>query len=279
MQLSGSPLAHGARVAWSLAFALFVVAAALAVAAASAAADSPSAAADSSLEGVWSFNGGRVAIQSKGDGTMTGTVLAATKFAECQHEVGEQMWTDITAQADGSFSGLHQWFYDNSGCKANPTLGPTAWRVLPAGTGKFLRVCMSEPGGPQPTIDADGEYDDATFGCVNSAPVSELPVAKVSEFLDPAAGSAGAGSTLGCIATDKRLRLRVRNPQTNPLSKITVAVKGGGIRKNFRVKPRPKSFVASLNLAPITAPTVRATVRLTTVLGAHLRHRKVYRRC
>lgn len=238
--------------------------AALAVAAASAAADSP-------LEGIWSFNGGRVAIQPNPDGTLTGTVIAATKFAECPHELGEQMWTDIAEQPDGSYSGLHQWFYNESGCKRNPTLGKTAWRIFDDGSGRVLRVCLSEPGEPAPTIGADGGHS-AGAQCFDSAPVSALPTNLASEFISEPGPEA-------CIASDKRLRLRVRNPQTNPLAQITVAVKGGGIRKNFRLKPRHKSFVAILNLAPITAPTVRATVRLTTVLGAHLRHRQVYRRC
>lgn len=237
----------------------------LAVAAASAAADSP-------LEGIWSFNGGRIAIQSNRDGTLTGTVVSPTKFAECQHEVGERMWTDITLQPDGSYRGFHQWFYDGSGCKPNPTLGATAWRVLAAGTGRYLRVCLSEPGEgqPQPTIAADGEFSDATFGCVDSAPVSPLPVAIASDFLPGPAV---------CVAADNRLRLRIRNPRGDPLAQITVVVKGGGIRKTLRLKPRPKSFVAVLDLTPIVAPTVRATVRLTTVLGAHLRKRHLYRRC
>lgn len=237
--------------------------AALAVAAASAAADSP-------LEGVWSFNGGRVAVQSNADGTLTGTVIAPTKFAECQHEVGEQMWTDITAQPDGSYAGFHQWFYAESGCKPNPTPGAAAWRLLTSGADRFLRVCTSEPGRPAPTIAADGEASTGT--CFDSTPISPLPVATASEFL-------GEPGPQACIASDKRLRLRIHNPQGNPLARVTIAVKGGGIRKTFRLKPRPKSFIASLNLTPISAPTVRATVRLTTVLGAHLRHRRVYRRC
>lgn len=229
-----------------------------------------SAAADSTLEGVWSFNGGSVAIQPNADGTLTGTVVSPTKFAECQHEVGEQMWSDITPQADGSYTGFHQWFFDGSGCKPNPTLGATAWRVIAAGTGRFLRVCLSEPGGKQPTIGAAGESTDASFGCVDSAPVSPLPIASTREFLP---------APQACIATDARLRLRIRNPQANPLAQITVVAKGGGIRKTFHLKPRPKSFVAVLNLTPIVAPTVRVTVRLTTVLGAHPRRRHVYRRC
>jgi hypothetical protein len=228
-----------------------------------------SAAAESPLEGIWSFDGGRVAIQASADGTMTGTVVSPTKFAECEHKVGEKMWTDIVAQADGSYWGLHQWFFDDSGCTANPTLGATAWRILPAGTGRVLRVCLSEPGGSQPTIAADGHASGATFGCVDSAPVSALPVATVSEFIS---------GPDACIASG-RLRVRVRNPATNPLAKITVLAKGGGVRKAFRLKPRPKSFTAVLNLTPIVAPTVRVAMRLTTVLGAHLHRRHVYRRC
>lgn len=234
----------------------------LAVTAASAAASSP-------LEGVWSFAGGRVAIQAEAGGTLAGTVLEPTRFAECPHEVGERMWTDIAPQPDGSYAGFHQWFYKDSGCKPNPTPGATAWRLLAAGADRFLRVCLSKPGEPAPTIAADGTGSAGSL-CFDSAPISPLPVATAGEFL---------GGAAGCVAGDQRLRLRIRNPTGNPLARITVAVKGGGIRKNFRLKPRPRSFVASLNLSPILAPTVRATVRLTTVLGAHLRHRGVYRRC
>lgn len=234
---------------------------ALAVVAASASADLP-------LEGVWSFNGGRVAIQSDGDGTLTGTVIAPTKFAECQHEIGEKMWTDITPQADGSFWGLHQWFYGDSGCIRNPTLGASAWRVIAAGTGRYLRVCLSEPGESQPTIAADGEPQDASF-CVDSALVAALPVATASEFLP---------GPEACVAGD-RLRIRIRNPSDNPLARVTVVVKGGGVRNVFRLKPRSKTYIAVLKIPKITAPTVRATVKLTTVLGAQLRHRHIYRRC
>jgi hypothetical protein len=236
---------------------------ALGVVAASATADSP-------LEGIWSFNGGLVAIQSNGDGTLTGTVVSPTKFAECEHQIGEPMWTGITPQPDGSYWGLHQWFYGGSGCTPNPNLGATAWRIIAAGSGRVLRVCLSEPGGPQPTIAEGGEFQDATFGCVDSALVSALPVAAASEFLQ---------GPQACVVAGKKLRIRIRNPQGNPLAHVTVLLKGGGIRKVLRLKPHPKSFIAVLDPSPITAPTLRATVKLTTVLGAHLRSRHVYRRC
>src|SRR6202007_3412327 len=57
-----------------------------------------SALAVQNIEGVWSFNGGRVAIQAQAGGTFSGTVVAPTKFAQCPHPIGEQMWTDISQQ-------------------------------------------------------------------------------------------------------------------------------------------------------------------------------------
>src|SRR5277367_5552259 len=69
-----------------------------------------SAGAASNIEGIWSFNGGQIGVQRLSNGTYEGTVVAATKFAECTHEVGEPIWTGMTEQADGSYVGLHQWF-------------------------------------------------------------------------------------------------------------------------------------------------------------------------
>jgi hypothetical protein len=63
----------------------------------------------SNIEGVWSFNGGRVAIQAQPDGAFIGTVVAATTFTVCPHPAGEQIWTALRLHADGSYRGLHQW--------------------------------------------------------------------------------------------------------------------------------------------------------------------------
>ncbi len=256
----------------TLAVCCAVAFAALAVAAASAAASS-------SIEGVWSFNGGSVAIQPEAGGKFTGTVLKTTQFAECPHQVGEQMWSDITERPDGSYWGLHQWFYAESGCKLNPNLGPTAWRVLPAGTSHFLRVCLTEPGedAVQPTIAPTGVSSGEPFTCVDSSLIGPLPENKPSEFFD-SGGGAGAVDAAACLPANK-IRIRIKAPKTNPLKEIHVALKGGGIRRVVRIKPRPKTFIAVIKLGRITAPTVRATVRLTTVLGAHLHHRHVYHRC
>src|ERR1700728_3933547 len=69
-------------------------------------------AATNEIEGVWSFEHGSVAIQPQPNGTFTGTVATETQFAECPHLVGEEMWTGMTQQPDGSFWGFHKWFVD-----------------------------------------------------------------------------------------------------------------------------------------------------------------------
>src|SRR6476620_1218955 len=131
----------------------------------------------SPIEGVWSFNGGRIAIQQSGQpGQFAGTVVAPTTFSLCTHPVGEEIWTQMAKQPDGSYWGLHQWFFETSECVRNPALGRTAWRVLQSAGGRYLRACFREPGsGLQPTISPHVVVENATFGCVDSALVSAIP--------------------------------------------------------------------------------------------------------
>ena len=82
-----------------------------------------SASAASSIEGVWAFNGGQIAVQPLANNTLVGTIVTETKFAECSHPVGQQIWTGITPQSDGSYWGLHQWYFEKSGCALNPRSG------------------------------------------------------------------------------------------------------------------------------------------------------------
>jgi hypothetical protein len=116
-----------------------------------------SAGATSNIEGIWSFNGGQIGVQRLSNGTFEGTVVAETKFAECSHPVGQQIWTGMTLQPDGSYFGFHQWYFAAPTCVLNPTLGPTAWRVLEGTDGShYLRVCLSHPGTTQPTVAVNG---------------------------------------------------------------------------------------------------------------------------
>lgn len=224
------------------------------------------------LEGVWSFNGGQVAITGNADGTLTGTVVAPTTFSECTHPVGEQVWTDITPQPDGSYWGNHQWYYE--GCAPNPTLGRTAFRVLSSTEGSRLEVCFSEPGSTsQPTIPADGIGTGATYGCSNSAFTSPLPTqAGLAAALQPPAPR-------GCLSTKSKLRLKLREPQSDPFSKLSVRLRSGTVVRRAGLAHRPGTVVAMLNLRGLTKPTFSVSVYAETVLGHHLKKKRRYLLC
>jgi hypothetical protein len=234
------------------------------------------AAAASPIEGIWSFNGGQVAVQAQDDGTFTGTVVAPTKFSECFHPAGEVMWTEIRSQPDGSYFGLHKWYFANSDCVPNPTGGLTAWRVLAAADGsKFLRVCFSAPDSPsQPTIAPDGKSQGATFGCSDSTRISALPDVKQSEagkyLLLPGNAS--------CIGR-KKMRIRIKDPVGDPFKRISVKLRSGKVKRRAKLTNRPHGAVAILNLRGLPRPTFVVTVRATTLLGAGLTSKRKYRLC
>lgn len=233
------------------------------------------ASADAPIEGIWSFNGGKVGIKAQPDGTFTGTVVAPTRFAQCTHPVGEDMWTRITRMKDGSYWGLHQWFFETEACAVNRTLGLTAFRVLQKEESRFLRVCFSEPGsGLQPTIASDGTPSNTTFGCADSARISALP--------EDSPGSAARFVTLpgskGCIPK-KALRIRIHNPKNDPLSKIAVTLRSGKLRRRATIKRRPDGAVAILRLKGLPKLTFTVTVRLKTVLGRQLTRKRRYNIC
>lgn len=229
------------------------------------------------IEGVWSFNGGKVAVQANvGGGTLSGTVVAPTKFDTCFHPAGEEMWTQMRLQPDGSYWGLHQWFFATEECVRNPELGLTAWRVLHGNDDSlFLRVCFSEPGSfSQPTIAADGTVSGATFGCSNSARLSALPTVKQSEVGKyirlPRANS--------CVA-QSRIKIRLRDPAADPLKKISVRLKSGAVSRRAKLKRKGHVVIATINLAGLPSENFKVVVHATTVLGTHLSSQRKYRRC
>jgi hypothetical protein len=247
-----------------------LIATSLAIGAASAAADAP-------IEGVWSFNGGKVAIQAQSTGgALIGIVVAPTKFTQCTHPVGERMWTEMRLRPDGSYWGLHQWFFATEECVPNPVLGASAWRVLQNPSGeRFLRACFSEPESKsQPTIAPSGATAGATFGCVDSALVAPLPTVSSAQFNRyvtlPANGK--------CISRS-RMRVRVHDPKNDPLAKIVVTLKSGKVHRRAKLRRHGKTATAILKLNGLAAGPFIVTVRLTTVLGEHLSGKRAYFRC
>jgi hypothetical protein len=233
-----------------------------------------------SIEGVWSFNGGQIAVERLANGAYEGTVVAETKFAECAHPVGQQIWTGMTAQPDGSYWGLHQWYLAN--CQENPARGRTAWRVLKDSTGaRYMRVCFSHPGTSQPTIAADGapkqesEYaaHGVTYSCYDSALIAPLPLA-------PGTKRGGVIERLSLPGTKKclaarALRIRLKNPAHDPFKRVVITLKG------HRVSTSRKGeyVIATINLRGLHGHTFTIKVRATTVLGHTLSAHRTYHQC
>jgi hypothetical protein len=231
--------------------------------------------ANPAIEGVWSFNGGRIAIQGAQPGVFTGTVVAPTTFSLCTHPVGEDIWTAMVHQADGSYWGLHQWFFESSECTRNPALGQSAWRVFQNAQGRYLRACFSEPGsGLQPTITPDGMVADATYGCADSALVSAVPDVSSVHL----ARYASFPSSKSCLRR-QTLRILIHDPKNDPIKTIVVTLSGGGDSRRARVRREKGGAVAIVNLAGFQANSVNVRVQLTTVLGQHLSGSHRYRRC
>lgn len=244
------------------------LAAAIALAVGSAAGLSSSAAGQS-IEGVWSFNGGQVAIHPAAGGTFTGTVVAPTLFAECSHAIGEAMWTQMRLQPDGSYWGLHQWFFEKAACALNPQLGPTAWRVMStSGGAHFLRACFSQPGTTQPTIAANGESADVTYGCANSALVAPPPSGSVlsSDVVLPSASR----------CTSRRLfQIHLNEPPHDPIREVLVSLKG----RSLKVKRRGNVLESTINLRGLPKGIFTVRIAVTTVLGHHYRVKRTYHTC
>lgn len=239
------------------------------------------------VEGVWSFNGGQIAVQSLSNGTYAGTVVAETKFASCAHPVGQQIWTGIKEQKDGSYWGLHQWYFGN--CQENPVRGPTAWRILKESNGsRYMRVCFSNPGGPQPMIAANGapkgqsEYSayHVTYGCYNSALIAPLPVTPGTKGTSGSSGGSPSVETLTvpnskkCLGV-KSLSIRLRDPRYDPFKKVTITFRG------HRVPTSHKGHyvVATIKLKGTSTGTFTIKIRAVTVLGHHLSTVRIYHIC
>jgi hypothetical protein len=235
-----------------------------------------SAQADSPIEGVWSFNGGRVAVEANDDGSFRGVIVAPTKFSQCFHPVGEEVWSGIRRQPDGSYWGLHQWYFETDECLPNPERGLTAFRVVTGGDGsKSLEVCFSEPGSKsQPKIPPSGSPSGATYGCSSSARISPLPSVTPADapkyILLPGNGL--------CL-TRPKLKIRLRNPVGDPIVKAKVLLRSGKIRRRAKMTQKSSGILATLNLRRLTKTKFTVSVNVTTALGHRLKRKRAYRLC
>jgi hypothetical protein len=244
-----------------------------------------SASSNSSIEGVWSFKGGQVDIEPGSGGTLKGIVVAPTKFAQCTHEDGEEMWQEMTLQKNGSYWGHHQWFYEAAECARNPTPGLTAWRVMEApGGGHYLLVCFSSPEKPeQPIIEPNGGSKDVSYGCVGSevesGHLAGLPgVAKSTSSASGGTESFREAVSLpGSRACFSRriFQIHLKNPRYDPIKEVVVTL---GKRK-ITVKRHGNVLRATIDLKGLPAGTFTVKIRVTTVLGHHLVGSRTYHTC
>ncbi len=252
------------------------------------------AAGTSNIEGVWSFNGGEIAIKSEGNGKYEGIVVKATTFAACPHEVAQQIWKEIAPQADGSYWGLHQWYYegefDGKKCVENPVRGDTAFRVVETSNGSYLRVCLSEPGDPQPTIPpgspGSGGYAGGEKGCVSSALLAPLSTSS-NTSTESSGGKSGAKSgtasyieTLSLPNSKKCLsvrlfRIRLKDPEHDAFKKVAVTIKG----RKIKTSRHGKYIVATVNLKGLPHGKFTVKISATTVQGNHLTGTRTYHTC
>jgi hypothetical protein len=240
------------------------------------------AGAASEIEGIWSFNGGQVAIHAIPSGKFEGTVVTPTTFAECPHQAGEEIWTNMTLQADGSFWGFHQWLFEKS-CVPNPVLGPTAWRVLQKANGsRYLLVCFSEPGGPQPTIASNGASANVKRPCQESAPTAPLPVVTGSGKKGKGMGAEqiSFASTIGlpkaaaCVRRGS-LKIKIKDPRFDPLKEVVIRI---GRRKVADVRGVQR-LRRGIVLKRLPSGTYTLKVVAITVLDQKLSGRRTYHSC
>lgn len=261
-----------------------------------------SASAASNIEGVWAFEKGQIAIQPAANGTFEGIVVVETKFAECTHKAGEEIWKNITPQPDGSYWGEHQWFYEKSEppCAPNSTRGKAAFRVLEAkGGSHYLRVCLSEPGGPQPTIAVDGAPKEASeyaaynvgYGCFSSGLTAELSLPpggtppSTPGSGTPVSGTANSGvagvketltlpSAKQCLSA-RFFKIHLANPKYDPLKTVSVTLKG----RKIATVHKGKYVVATIDLKGLPKGAITVKITATTVLKHHLSASRTYHTC
>ena len=231
------------------------------------------AAASNTIEGVWSFENGTVAISPLPDGTFQGVVETETQFGKCPHPVGQVMWTNIKQQPDGSFWGYHQWYEKSEAtgeCTEDANLGPTAWRVLDNSAGAhYLEVCFSHPGTSQPKIAPDGTATEDTYGCVNSNLIAPLPTPPVS------ANTITLPPSTQCTL-QKSLTIKLRDPKYDRLVEVAVKIDGKKVADVKGIKRLERGV--KLTKLP-TSGTYTVSVVATTILKQRLSGSSTYESC
>jgi hypothetical protein len=258
---------------------------------------SASAGTGSSIEQVWSFGGGTIAIQPEGNGKLEGIVKEPTKFATCTHPAEEKIWKEMTPQEGGSsyYWGYHQWFNvpspNSTECTLDPTPGKTAWRILSGANGSHtLRVCLSRPSkNSQPTITANGapfgesEYAayGVTYGCYTSTLIEPLPASASAGSGTGKSGVAGSKESLTFSPSNKKclslrlFKIHLLEPKYDPLKTVSITIG----RRKIASAHKGDYVVAAINLKGLPKGAFTIKIKAVTVLGNHLSDSRTYHTC
>jgi hypothetical protein len=181
---------------------------------------------------------------------------------------------------------LHQWYFEPSaaaGCTPNPSLGPTAWRILSNAKGEsFMRVCFSAPGSnSQPTIAPDGSSAHVTYGCADSAAIAPLPVVSGKEGASkPTSGQISFSHVVVLPGANKcvrghSLKISLHHAKYDPLKEVVIRVNGKKVADVRGLKKLKKAIV--LKHLPKGSYTVK--VLAITVLDQRLSGSRRYTAC
>jgi hypothetical protein len=251
------------RVAPVAAAALLTVWFALGVAVADASPSSPG------VEGIWSFNGGEIAVQPEGNGKFEGVVVQPTRFAACTHPDGQKIWTEMTPQPDGSYWGFHQW-YKTISCPEQPDPGPTAWRVIGQPNGaRYLRVCLSSPGGGQPTIPSGSSGIGASYGCQSSSLTAPL-----SSGLQGFNAAVSLPSAKKCLSV-RKFAIHIHNPKYDPFKSVTVTLRSHRVR----VTRHRGIYQARIDLKGLPRGAFTVKIKAVTFRGHRFVKKRTYHTC
>jgi hypothetical protein len=232
------------------------------------------ATATSSIEGVWSFNGGQIAVESAGNGKFNGIVVQPTKFATCTHPVGQEIWKEIAPQADGSYWGFHQWYKSSEAsvtCVENPVLGPTAWRVNREANGSsYLLVCLSSPGTTQPSIPPGSSGINVTYGCTKSALTAPLASSAVGSFKEVVS----LPSAKKCVSA-RKFDIHIHDSKYDPFKSVVVTLRG----HKLKVLHRGSTYIATINLRGLPLGAFTVDIKATTFRGNNVSGSRTYHTC
>lgn len=206
------------------------------------------------IEGAWIYQGGRVLVESTGPGTYRGTVSRSTRFLDCPHPTGEQMWN--LSGSGTSYSGTHAWF-QAPGCTPAPG-GLARWSVREDRDRLLLDFCTAPPG----TTALDGPETRCST-LERAKPPTGSPVQVC--LLDTCIEGAGDTQSMGCVRRGNfthRFRVRLRRKERRLMKVTQVVFKLDGKRNG---SDRRTPFLARVNGRRLDAGShvLTADVRMT----------------